>query len=563
MKLNNSSITKSVNKWGRENFCIARPHLNKISAGRSMLEMLGVLAIIGVLSVGAIMGFRQAMNRHKANVILNDVSLAFEELATHETTGAISRYQVTAFTPESGHTLYAKRDANGNDSVEVTGVAQGVCEVLIQYEKTELYTQISDTAGAKLTACADNQTMVFGLGIDDSDPTPGPGPECTFDDDCADGKECKNGKCECPSIGTPNECQTTEIQNGCSVLVNKTSGKCGMNGICDKGGCLECTSQREPNADGSACVCKAKANCKTQNDSDCTCAVCEDGYRTTADGQCEEIPACGSDEQSCSSGSNNWCCPKAVLMDSVACGTNAGDCCIGSDCCALPKTWLAANAGEADLCCKVGDAAGRNPNEISSWKCCDVSASEVLVNSTGTSIATNYCCPKGSIAYDALNSKCISACPENASTTVVEGNRIGYSSCYCNTGFTWDEKTGKCAAPTTKCGDYNCPTGWTCTSGTIGSGQFCQVHLTTAATTDKLECTEEHCLSDTITSEILMLTTANNAQNIGLTEGEGLYLVVDAQYMGKTCDDINNISDQVRARCKTLYNAWKEYLSVN
>ena len=60
-----------------------------------------------------------------------------------------------------------------------------------------------------------------------------------------------------------------------------------------------------------------------------------------------------------------------------------------------------------------------------------------------------------------------------------------------------------------------------------------------------------------------MLTTANNAQNIGLTEGEGLYLVVDAQYMGKTCDDINNISDQVRARCKTLYNAWKEYLSVN
>ena len=198
--------------------------------GRSMLEMLGVLAIIGVLSVGAILGFRQAMNRHKANLILNDVSLAFEELATHETTGAVSRYQVTAFTPESRHTLYAKRDANGNDSVEVAGVVQGVCEILIQYDKTELYAQISDTAGAKLTACADNQTMVFGLGIDDSDPTPEPEPECTFDDDCADGKECKNGKCECQKI----------------------------------------------------------VNCKTQNAATCACDICEDGFEKNDAGECVE-----------------------------------------------------------------------------------------------------------------------------------------------------------------------------------------------------------------------------------------------------------------------------------
>ena len=40
-----------------------------------MLEMLGVLAIIGVLSVGAIMGFRYAMNRRKANETIYDVML--------------------------------------------------------------------------------------------------------------------------------------------------------------------------------------------------------------------------------------------------------------------------------------------------------------------------------------------------------------------------------------------------------------------------------------------------------------------------------------------------------
>lgn len=42
--------------------------------GRSMVEMLGVLAIIGVLSIGGIAGYTMAMNRHKANQILDVAS---------------------------------------------------------------------------------------------------------------------------------------------------------------------------------------------------------------------------------------------------------------------------------------------------------------------------------------------------------------------------------------------------------------------------------------------------------------------------------------------------------
>ena len=37
------------------------------STGRSMVEMLGVLAIIGVLSVGAIAGYSKAMMKYKLN----------------------------------------------------------------------------------------------------------------------------------------------------------------------------------------------------------------------------------------------------------------------------------------------------------------------------------------------------------------------------------------------------------------------------------------------------------------------------------------------------------------
>lgn len=41
-------------------------------SGRSMVEMLGVLAIIGVLSVGAISGYSTAMERYKLNKYISD-----------------------------------------------------------------------------------------------------------------------------------------------------------------------------------------------------------------------------------------------------------------------------------------------------------------------------------------------------------------------------------------------------------------------------------------------------------------------------------------------------------
>ncbi len=48
--------------------------MKKIESGRSMIEMLGVLAIIGVLSIGGLAGYTMAMNRYRANNILDYVS---------------------------------------------------------------------------------------------------------------------------------------------------------------------------------------------------------------------------------------------------------------------------------------------------------------------------------------------------------------------------------------------------------------------------------------------------------------------------------------------------------
>ncbi len=61
--------------------------------GRSMVEMLGVLAIIGVLSAGGLAGYSKAMFKHRMNETINITTRALqkiEELNTKDWNGGIS-----------------------------------------------------------------------------------------------------------------------------------------------------------------------------------------------------------------------------------------------------------------------------------------------------------------------------------------------------------------------------------------------------------------------------------------------------------------------------------------
>ena len=51
-------------------------------SGRSMVEMLGVLAIIGVLSVGGISGYSKAMAKYKASKAMDQLSLLIANIRT-------------------------------------------------------------------------------------------------------------------------------------------------------------------------------------------------------------------------------------------------------------------------------------------------------------------------------------------------------------------------------------------------------------------------------------------------------------------------------------------------
>ncbi len=60
----------------------SRHQLNEFSLGRSMIEMLGVLAIIGVLSVGGIAGYSKAMMQFKINKTAEQISQIVTNLRT-------------------------------------------------------------------------------------------------------------------------------------------------------------------------------------------------------------------------------------------------------------------------------------------------------------------------------------------------------------------------------------------------------------------------------------------------------------------------------------------------
>ena len=62
-------------------------HNKMLQSGRSMVEMLGVLAIVGVLSLGGIMGYSYGIDKYHANTIINEIMLRTADFAAQKLRG--------------------------------------------------------------------------------------------------------------------------------------------------------------------------------------------------------------------------------------------------------------------------------------------------------------------------------------------------------------------------------------------------------------------------------------------------------------------------------------------
>jgi len=109
--------------------------MQKKQFGRSMIEMLGVLAIIGVLSIGGLLGYRRAVNNHQANTILDDANrLAFvimENDRAYETNDFVDEELIDSVTYTGTYNLDAFMAQAGQFGIVVTKVPKGVCESLV------------------------------------------------------------------------------------------------------------------------------------------------------------------------------------------------------------------------------------------------------------------------------------------------------------------------------------------------------------------------------------------------------------------------------------------------
>lgn len=63
--------------------------MNNNQNGRSMTEMLGVLAIIGILSIGALLGYQYAINQYKSSNTLEEITRRNVVLAMQYTRGYV------------------------------------------------------------------------------------------------------------------------------------------------------------------------------------------------------------------------------------------------------------------------------------------------------------------------------------------------------------------------------------------------------------------------------------------------------------------------------------------
>ena len=213
-------------------------------SGRSMVEMLGVLAIIGVLSIGGIAGYTYAMNKSKANDILDGVSrralVVSQQMILGNTASLveynnkkIGDYAVTLDTTQG----------DGFFGIQVSGVEQAVCERLQDQwlsNASDIY--LGDDYLDEATCAEENNdiTYVFNEALNGSAVAGG------GDDDpacvgvtCADGLTCFHGECKCSDgtfmCGTECCAEGTYCTQGTSTSTYSCvapTGDCASNSDC-------------------------------------------------------------------------------------------------------------------------------------------------------------------------------------------------------------------------------------------------------------------------------------------------------------------------------------------
>ena len=102
--------------------------------GRSMVEMLGVLAIVGVLSVGGVYGYGVAMKKHKANELLHQASMLAATISAQAMTNDGKLPETITDFGNTNYGTFSTSATNALDgkgfSITIENVDSAVCDQL-------------------------------------------------------------------------------------------------------------------------------------------------------------------------------------------------------------------------------------------------------------------------------------------------------------------------------------------------------------------------------------------------------------------------------------------------
>ena len=235
-------------------------HYKRSQKGRSMVEMLGVLAIVGVLSVGGVYGYGVAMKKHKANELLHQASM----LATTISAQIQSKGELPQSIENFGNNKYGtfSTPEKVNDEqfeMKITGMDEAVCTQVAKMSGGMV--RQAECNGTTLTLTYNNNLSSDKVAADYN----GKQDECEDSGRkyCSGSKSCVALDKECVCSGTNNGCQKCDTETGAFITDDEKEGEnCttadGKEGTCSDGVCEEaptCSSTVGDPCTDNATVC--------------------------------------------------------------------------------------------------------------------------------------------------------------------------------------------------------------------------------------------------------------------------------------------------------------------
>ena len=215
----------------------------KNEQGRSMVEILSVLALTGILIITSVAQFRSLINKNKANTILSDAQVAFMEESALEP--GHTEWTKVSFSPASQKEIFALHDKIGQVFVKVNDIEQEICVLLLAIKaegKLNFYTE----EGEKIGNCSVSNEMLFAF----------------------------------EGVGKPAECGQ-----------NLDCGE-EFSGYCDTAGqCIQCDEKSQTlNEAGNACICDTDFALSCNDGENSWCCGYDDDYHPLicgrANGEC-------------------------------------------------------------------------------------------------------------------------------------------------------------------------------------------------------------------------------------------------------------------------------------